>query len=75
MNTARTTTRQGTRSGADPARDRVPEKHEEGHSSSIAELAYRLYEERGRREGHQLEDWIEAESRLGQEGSRERVAS
>ncbi len=27
----------------------------------IAEIAYRLYEERGKEPGHELEDWLEAE--------------
>jgi hypothetical protein len=68
----------------DPAPERVaekhelknpkPEKHEEKHPSSIAELAYRLYEERGQKEGHQLEDWIEAERRISdKQESGERV--
>lgn len=30
----------------------------------IAELAYFLYEKRGHEPGHELEDWLEAESRL-----------
>ena len=30
----------------------------------IADLAYRLYEERGRQPGHELEDWLEAERRV-----------
>jgi len=30
----------------------------------IAEVAYRLYEERGREPGHELEDWLEAERRV-----------
>ena len=64
MNVAMIATKRGARSGVDPALDRVPEKHEEGHPSRIAELAYRIYEERGRQEGHQLEDWIEAERRI-----------
>lgn len=74
MNVSKTTTKRAPRSGGDPVLDRVPEKHgpkqhepekhEEKHPSSIAELAYRLYEERGRKEGHQLEDWIEAERRI-----------
>jgi hypothetical protein len=48
----------------DPSPVRIPEKHEEGHRSGIAELAYRLYEERGRQQGRQLEDWLEAERRI-----------
>jgi Protein of unknown function (DUF2934) len=30
----------------------------------IAQLAYGLYESRGRQEGHQLEDWFSAEQEL-----------
>ena len=64
MKDPRTTTRRSARSGAAPVPDRAPEKHEEARPLSVAELAYRLYEERGRQDGHQLEDWIEAERRV-----------
>ena len=30
----------------------------------IAQLAYSLYESRGRQDGHQLEDWLRAEQEL-----------
>jgi len=30
----------------------------------IAQLAYSLYESRGRQEGHQMEDWLRAEQEL-----------
>jgi len=30
----------------------------------IAQLAYRLYESRGRQEGHHIEDWLRAEQEL-----------
>ena len=30
----------------------------------IAELAYQLYEKRGRQPGRELEDWLEAERRV-----------
>ena len=30
----------------------------------IAQLAYSLYESRGRKEGHQVEDWLSAEQEL-----------
>jgi hypothetical protein len=30
----------------------------------IAQLAYSLYESRGRQEGHQVEDWLSAERKL-----------
>lgn len=33
----------------------------------IAELAYRLAEQRGFAEGHELEDWFQAEQELGGE--------
>jgi hypothetical protein len=38
---------------------RLSPTHEE-----IAQLAYSLYESRGRQEGHQLEDWLSAEQEL-----------
>jgi DUF2934 family protein len=34
----------------------------------IRKLAYKLYEERGRGDGHDLEDWLEAESMLRSKG-------
>ena len=30
----------------------------------IAELAYQLYEKRGKQPGHEIEDWLEAERRV-----------
>ncbi|HEX6531316.1 MAG TPA: DUF2934 domain-containing protein [Nitrospira sp.] len=33
----------------------------------IADKAYALYEQRGRREGYALDDWLEAEHLLNQE--------
>ena len=30
--------------------------------AGIRELAFQLYEQRGRRDGHDLEDWLEAEA-------------
>jgi len=30
----------------------------------IAQLAYSLYESRGRQEGHEVEDWLRAEQEL-----------
>ena len=65
MSVADTMKERGARPGAEAAADRVPEKQtEEANPSRIAELAYRLYEERGRRAGHELEDWLEAERRI-----------
>ena len=33
-------------------------------SDEIARLAYRLYESRGRQDGHHLDDWLKAEREL-----------
>ena len=35
---------------------------DEKRHARIRELAYRLYEERGRVDGHDVEDWLQAES-------------
>jgi hypothetical protein len=32
----------------------------------VRRRAYALYEQRGKEEGHDLEDWLQAESELGQ---------
>ena len=32
--------------------------------NEIAQLAYGLYESRGKQEGHQIEDWLRAEQEL-----------
>ncbi len=37
---------------------------EEEQNLKTAELAYGLYEQRGREDGHDIDDWLEAESRL-----------
>ena len=44
--------------GADTAGELAP-THDE-----IAQLAYRLYESRGRQDGHDNEDWLAAEQQL-----------
>jgi hypothetical protein len=36
--------------------------------TKIASLAYGLYEQRGREDGHDLEDWFEAEQRIAGRG-------
>jgi hypothetical protein len=46
----------------------VPAPEEGRRNNNIRELAYRLYEERGRLDGRDLEDWLEAEAILQQEG-------
>ena len=35
---------------------------DEGVRHRIAEVAYELYEQRGREDGHDLEDWVKAEA-------------
>jgi hypothetical protein len=32
------------------------------HQQQIAQLAFRLYEARGREDGHDIEDWLRAEA-------------
>jgi DUF2934 family protein len=36
----------------------------DGVETRIAALAYQLYEQRGRKDGHDVEDWIQAEQRI-----------
>jgi hypothetical protein len=36
----------------------------EGLHARIAALAYQLYEQRGREEGHDVEDWLDAERKI-----------
>lgn len=36
----------------------------DGVHTRIAALAYLLYEQRGREDGHDVEDWIQAEQRI-----------
>jgi hypothetical protein len=38
----------------------------------VAELAYALYEQRGRKDGHDLEDWFNAEQRIMTQGGSSR---
>jgi hypothetical protein len=38
----------------------------------VAELAYALYEQRGRKDGHDLEDWFNAEQRIMEQGRSDR---
>lgn len=40
--------------------------HDRPSSDEIARLAYHLYETRGRRDGHDLDDWLSAERELTQ---------
>ena len=36
----------------------------------VAQVAYELYEQRGREHGHDLEDWLKAEGIVGQRKNR-----
>ena len=57
---ARSFTTTTTRSSVSrPAEDIPPQVRQR-----IAELAYRLYEQRGRQPGRELDDWLEAERRI-----------
>ena len=40
--------------------------NDEGREEQIRTRAYELYEARGREEGHDLEDWLEAEAKTTQ---------
>ena len=57
---ARVSTTTTTRSSAfRPVEDLPPQVKQR-----IAEIAYQLYERRGRQPGHELDDWLEAERRV-----------
>ena len=51
-----------------PSRDNERPSHDQ-----ISQLAYQLYERRGCRPGHELEDWLHAEETLLLETRRERA--
>lgn len=36
----------------------------------VRRRAYELYEQRGREDGHDLEDWLQAESEVAQQGAK-----
>ena len=38
------------------------------YRTRVAELAYALYEQRARKDGHDLEDWFNAEQRMMEQG-------
>ena len=46
-----------------------PPADEEPHRDEIAQLAYELYEKRGRKSGHEMADWLEAERIVKQKTS------
>jgi len=41
-----------------------------GHGLTVAEVAYDLFIARGHAHGHDVEDWLEAERRLGAESQK-----
>lgn len=45
-----------------PAEQKRPIELRDGTWDQIAQRAYELWEERGRREGCQLDDWLDAET-------------
>jgi hypothetical protein len=63
MQMVKTQKKRGAAPGAIVAPVRAPEEHKE-REAKVAEMAFRLYEERGRLPGYQLEDWLEAERRV-----------
>jgi len=67
-NPAKTTVTAGT-SHAGPGREQTgpaeqAARRAEALQDRIAQRAYELYEQRGRQEGQDLEDWLEAEREL-----------
>jgi Protein of unknown function (DUF2934) len=50
-----------------PAEQKWPIELPDGMWDRIAQKAYELWVERGRREGYQLEDWFDAESAVMEE--------
>jgi hypothetical protein len=56
-----------SRSNEDPSTNQ-PDKHSHDFHARISERAYALYEEHGRKDGHALEDWLEAERQVINQG-------
>ena len=51
-----------------PPREIGDSNARKANDAEIRELAFRLYEDRGRVDGYELEDWLEAESLIRQRG-------
>ena len=51
------------RSNGDGVTNR-PDENSHGIHARISERAYALYEEHGRKDGHDLEDWLAAEQHI-----------
>ena len=52
-----------SRSNEHPSTNQL-DKHSHDFHARISEQAYALYEEHGRKDGHALEDWLEAERQV-----------
>ena len=56
---------------ADASMDTLSQAMTEKDQPRVAELAYVLYEQRGREDGHDLQDWLEAERRIVSQGPKQ----
>ncbi len=69
--------RQGHRQDSDPERDREQPRVDQRTvpaDEEIAQRAYELYLARGGKDGHDLEDWLEARRQLEDPGDRDVLA-
>lgn len=53
---------------ADASMDTQSRAMSDKDQARVAELAYELYEQRGHKDGHDLEDWFKAERRIMSQG-------
>ena len=60
----RTATLEGTKAERHPAEGTSGADAPDVVRASIATLAYQLYDERGRMDGHDLDDWLQAEQTI-----------
>ena len=56
-----------SKTGAEVPQEENPKQLSKDARQRIAEVAYALYEQRGRREGYALEDWLDAESLVNEQ--------
>ena len=52
------------RSTSDPISNRTEQQHTPGREEQIRRRAYFLYEQRGRVNGHDVDDWLQAETEV-----------
>ena len=52
----------------EPTSTNQPDEHAQQFHARISERAYSLYEEHGREDGHALDDWLEAERQVINQG-------